>query len=65
MERVLNFISWLWLQIFRQAEEEMDKREKPRIWSGEDYTSDPEEDKNIHCSRLAGEFVENENVEIR
>ncbi|GKU85898.1 hypothetical protein SLEP1_g500 [Rubroshorea leprosula] len=32
------------LEVPEEAEEDMDRRPKPRIWSGEDYDSDPDDD---------------------
>lgn len=47
-----------------EAEEDMDERPKPRIWNGEDYESDAEEDKSQHRSSNA-DALHDENVEMR
>lgn len=42
----------------------MDKRPKPRIWSGEDYESDPEEENKIR-RRQTIDDAPNENVQMK
>ncbi|XP_048138766.1 histone deacetylase 6 [Rhodamnia argentea] len=47
-----------------EAEEDMNERPKQRIWNGEDYESDAEQDKSRHRSSTA-DALHDENVEMR